>query len=241
MPHTIVQCRCVTQVALSAVDGSRYDRPATTEATGSPAMSDKYLSFSELAKSETQNIDYRVDAIDRSSETAIFAPHGGHIEPGTSEIARAIAGDGLSLYCFEGLRSGRAHGDLHITSTQFDEPVGCALASRTKVVVAIHGRQDRKDEHSVWLGGLDQRLRNEIEIELRLAGFETKSEGHDLPARHPDNICNRGSSEAGVQLEMPLTLRDALRKSPARLRKFSDAVRKAIDQVNPDTGAAEPR
>jgi phage replication-related protein YjqB (UPF0714/DUF867 family) len=40
---------------------------------------------------------------------AILAPHGGGIEPGTSELAEAVAGEGLSFYAFEGLkRSGNA-------------------------------------------------------------------------------------------------------------------------------------
>jgi phage replication-related protein YjqB (UPF0714/DUF867 family) len=52
---------------------------------------------------------------------AIIAPHGGKIEPGTSEIAAAIAGDDYSLYRFQGLRD-RPREELHITSAKFDEP-----------------------------------------------------------------------------------------------------------------------
>jgi phage replication-related protein YjqB (UPF0714/DUF867 family) len=53
---------------------------------------------------------------------AVIAPHGGGIEPGTSELATAIAGDDFSLYLFEGLKSA-GNGELHITSTNFDEPI----------------------------------------------------------------------------------------------------------------------
>ena len=199
-------------------------------------MPDKYSKFADLEKNEKKGIDYRIEAIDRKSPAAIFAPHGGHIEPGTSQIAAAIAGDTLSLYRFEGLKSGRPHGDLHITSHQFDEPQGCKIAEGSTAVIAIHGRADGKDASTVWMGGLDQRLRIEIERELKEAGFAAISEGHDLPARHRDNICNKGSSKAGVQLEIPRTLRDKLEKNPDLLRKFSDAVRAAVDRVKFDGG-----
>jgi poly-gamma-glutamate hydrolase-like protein len=57
---------------------------------------------------------------------ALVAPHGGGIEPGTSELADAIAASDLSFYTFEGLKpSGNT--DLHITSTRFDEPMCLTL------------------------------------------------------------------------------------------------------------------
>ena len=194
-------------------------------------MPDKYSKFSDLEKSEKKGVDYGIDAVDRHSEAAIFAPHGGYIEPGTSQIATAIAGDSLSLYRFEGLKPGHLHGDLHITSHQFDEPTARQMAAKSDVVVAIHGRVDGKDPSTVWMGGLDGILRAEIERELSRAGFSATSEGHDLPARHPDNICNGGGSKAGVQLEIPRTLRDTLQKNPALLGAFSGAVRAAIYRV----------
>lgn len=43
------------------------------------------------------------------------APHGGGIEPGTSEIADAIGGERGSFYTFGGLKSSGT-ADLHITS-----------------------------------------------------------------------------------------------------------------------------
>jgi phage replication-related protein YjqB (UPF0714/DUF867 family) len=192
-------------------------------------MPDRYSSFLDLSKSEQVGIVYRVWVIDRSSKTAIFAPHGGHIEPGTSDVASAVAGETLSLYLFEGLLDWRPHSDLHLTSTKFDEPQAVKLAGSSRVVVAVHGRRDYEDAHTVWMGGLDHRLRDEIERDLKSAGFAAKSEGHNFAARHPNNICNRGSSKAGVQLEIPFSLRDSLRKDPDCLRAFSGAVRIAID------------
>src|SRR5918999_2850260 len=84
-------------------------------------MPDLYEDFATLAKGENEGIDYRICVTVRDSAVAIVAPHGGRIERGTSEIAAAIAKNNHSLYCFEGIKK-RPHRDLHITSTNFDEP-----------------------------------------------------------------------------------------------------------------------
>jgi len=115
---------------------------------------DKYATFADLAAHERAGVDYRVAALARGARALIAAPHGGSIEPGTSEIAIAIAGTNLSLYLFEGLQ-GRRQGELHITSSRFDEPNFRDLAATADVVVAIHGRRDRLDPETVWAGALE--------------------------------------------------------------------------------------
>jgi phage replication-related protein YjqB (UPF0714/DUF867 family) len=82
-------------------------------------MVDKYANFQQLSAAERRGIDYRICAVCRDSRVAIIAPHGGKIERGTSDFARAIAGEDYNLYCFEGLRR-RPLRDLHITSAHFD-------------------------------------------------------------------------------------------------------------------------
>ena len=52
---------------------------------------DKYASFALLAEAETEGTDYRIHTAPQPSPIVIIAPHGGAIEPGTSEIAAAIA------------------------------------------------------------------------------------------------------------------------------------------------------
>ena len=54
-------------------------------------MVDRYRNFAQLRNGETEGIDYRICSTERESFAAIIAPHGGSIEPGTSEIAAAIA------------------------------------------------------------------------------------------------------------------------------------------------------
>ncbi len=188
---------------------------------------DQYSSFKQLFEQEKPGIDYHIAVEDRGTDVLIMAPHGGRIEPGTSEIACDIAGGDLSLYCFEGLRR-RPHGDLHVTSHKYDESQAVDAAGKCEVVVAIHGRSDRDDPETVWLGGLDAPSLEKMEKQLKLAGFSAEVALGDLAGAHPNNICNRGRTGSGVQLEIPKSLRDELKANPARRRVFSEAIRKVF-------------
>lgn len=72
-------------------------------------------------------------------------------------------------------------------------------------------------------------LRDEIVAALRAAGFIAAivTQGR-LAGRDLANICNRGVTGAGVQLELPWTLRAQLTAEPARLAAFCGAVRRAV-------------
>jgi phage replication-related protein YjqB (UPF0714/DUF867 family) len=196
---------------------------------------DKYNNFASLKASEPTG-QWRVQAMHRGRDIAVIAPHGGAIEPGTSEIARAIAADEIDLYLFEGLKAA-GNRDLHITSTRFDEPSALKLLSEVSRVVAIHGEAS-EGIAVAFLGGLDAELGAAIERELRSAGFEVRR--HENPAlqgRAAENICNRAQSGRGVQLELSRGLREQLFKSltaagrlhpTARLEEFAAAVRCAL-------------
>ena len=73
-------------------------------------MVDKYSSFAEMLKHETEGRDFTVSQEIRGSSVAIVAPHGGGIEPGTSELAAAIADDGRQPSALR-LRVARPRGD----------------------------------------------------------------------------------------------------------------------------------
>jgi phage replication-related protein YjqB (UPF0714/DUF867 family) len=191
-------------------------------------MADRYDCFAALAASETPNVHYRIGLADRGTPVVILAPHGGSIEPGSSEIALAIARSDYSFYAFEGLRPDGTHGDLHIASSLFDEPQALKLVAAAETAIAIHGRRDRSDRHTVWMGGADIALRNAIAASLQAFGFPAAVDGHSLPGRMPTNICNRGSRRAGVQLELPGTLRDRLVRDETALDRFADAVRAVL-------------
>ena len=166
---------------------------------------DKYLNFSELKKNETEGRDYCIHLRRGRSGVAIVAPHGGGIERGTRQIADAIAGTEHSYYCFEGIKE-KGNQVLHITSDHFDEPRCLAVVGHSEKVVTIHGAG--AEEAAVYAGGLDDELKHNIILALSGAGFMAGSD--PSPTRQGNgitNICNRGSSGKGVQLELTGRLR----------------------------------
>jgi phage replication-related protein YjqB (UPF0714/DUF867 family) len=187
-------------------------------------MADLYHSFADLAACMREGVHYRIRAVERASPVVIVAPHGGKIEPGTSETAALIAADMFSLYCFESLVSGR---QLHITSTRFDEPMGLALVGASEIAIGIHGRADSGDQQTVWLGGLHERLRDAIGTSLERVGFRTSTD-HHMQGKAPANICNRGRLRAGVQLELPRSLRNSFLSDASSRNAFACAVRNPI-------------
>ncbi|MDY0885202.1 poly-gamma-glutamate hydrolase family protein [Dongia soli] len=193
-------------------------------------MPDRYENFAELAEHETGGTDYRIRVLARDLSAAIIAPHGGQIEPGTTELAVAIAGKTYCLYLFEGIRKNRPHGDLHVTSTRFDEPLCLELIGRCDRVLALHGLAGTGS--NVYVGGLDTALRDEICTALNAAGFvsEIDTSGSHA-ANSPDNICNKGRQQAGAQLELTRGLRDNLRDDEDALSLFARSVRQAISQA----------
>lgn len=191
-------------------------------------MVDQYSNFAELAANEREGFDYQIRVENRGTPIAIIAPHGGRIEPWTLEIAATIAGDTLSFYAFEALRAAGKRGSLHITSAKFDEPQALALVGEAQKAIAIHGRADDGDPRTVRVGGLDTVLRDKIVGALAAADFYAAvvTQG-GLAGRDSANICNRGATGAGAQLELPWTLRTRLMTEPVRLAAFCDAVRAA--------------
>ncbi|MBB3385875.1 MULTISPECIES: poly-gamma-glutamate hydrolase family protein [unclassified Rhizobium] len=195
-------------------------------------LPDRYNSFSALRERETEGVDYRVRVESRSSPVVVIAPHAGFIEPATSEIALAIANGRFSLYRFEGLDPARLHHELHVTSENFDEPIANNLVANSAIVIAIHGRADREDPESSWIGGLDTSLRNLIVEALRRDGFAAvaRKKGEALAGASAGNICNRGQRQVGVQLEIPRGVRDALMADAEKLKQYASAIRGAIDE-----------
>jgi phage replication-related protein YjqB (UPF0714/DUF867 family) len=198
-------------------------------------MSDLYGSYAELAACETEGVHYQIRMIERGSPIVVVAPHGGRIEGGTSQTAALIAGEDFSLYCFEGIAPGRR---LHITSARFDEPRGVALVEASEIAVAVHGRADRGDPQTVWMGGLHHALRDAIGMSLERAGFRTSLD-HHMQGKAPGNICNRGRMRAGVQLELPMSLRNSFVDDVSARQALVSALRATImartDLVLPTT------
>jgi phage replication-related protein YjqB (UPF0714/DUF867 family) len=198
-------------------------------------VKDKYANFAELAKNEKEGKDFLLRCHRRAANIVVIAPHGGGIEPGTSELAEAIAGDDLSLYVFEGIKKTNNR-DLHITSAHFDEPQCLAYVRAADLVVAVHG-EESKDE-LVIVGGLDKAKIQVLDDVLRGRGFRVETDGRPgLQALDQRNICNQGRRGVGLQMELSAGLRQVLFKSltragrqtrKPRFHNFVDAVRAAI-------------
>jgi phage replication-related protein YjqB (UPF0714/DUF867 family) len=195
---------------------------------------DKYGSYEELRRNEAK-VHFRVDLQEGSSGVAVIAPHGGGIEPGTSEIAKGVAGTEHTFYSFEGLKPS-GNRDLHIMSTKFDEPIGIETAQKAQRVVSIHGCAN--EEEIVHVGGLDNDLKNKIAACLSAAGFQVRESLESaLQGTSPDNICNRSKNRCGVQIEVSSGLRRLMFESLSRkgrtrtkptYRRFVSTLRGAI-------------
>ena len=197
---------------------------------------DQYRSFAELDRSEAAGRVYRILARPRPGPFLVMAPHGGGIEPGASELACAIAGEDLALYCFEGLDP-RGSQRLHITSVRFDEPQCLALLSAACTVVAVHGCLG--DEAAVYVGGLDAALKGRMIAALRAAGFHAENDNSHHSGSDSRNLCNRGRSGGGVQLELTEGLRRRMFAGPSRPERqqktelFERFVRSIRDVIQP--------
>lgn len=228
--------------------GSRRPLPegslaAEPSRPGGPHPGDKYRNFAQLVATERAGIDFSIRTLKRPSSVAIVAPHGGLIERGTSEIAWALAGDTCSAYSFDGMKA-RRNGDLHITSTHFDEPQCMALLAESATVLTVHG--ERSPGEVVFVGGRDAARCELLCRTLADQGFTVRR--HEDPAlqgTHASNICNKGSTGRGIQLELSRGLRQVLvddtdpsqqPRLTERLTVFCAAVRQALGVAVLDEG-----
>jgi phage replication-related protein YjqB (UPF0714/DUF867 family) len=74
---------------------------------------------------------------------------------------------------------------------------------------------------------LHENLRDAIGASLERVGFRTSTD-HHMKGKAPGNICNRGRMRAGVQLELPRSLRNEFFNDEGARNAFSSAVRDTI-------------
>lgn len=242
---TLISSTIVVTVGLCARDhagasmnglNGEHVEPAAAQTAN---RSVRYSGFSQLKNHEQEGKDFLIHLVERNNLVLIMAPHGGGIEPGASEIALAVSQPEYNHYSFEGLkRSGNRV--LHITSSRFDEPVAMAAAKNSRVILTFHGCTG--DTPLVFMGGLDSRFKHIIELNLQKAGFHT-GERQDILGNDPANLCNRGSSGRGVQLELTQALRRLMfrdltregRKYPTEIfTRFVSAMKEAFSEESPE-------
>lgn len=199
--------------------------------------SDKYASLAALAADLREGVDFRVEVKDRKSWLTVVAPHGGHIESGSSALAAALTVNEYNLFDFQGLRSDSAQ-DLHVTSTRFRHPVLDKMLASSCAALSIHC-MGTAGESVVWLGGRNSSLKELVLARLKAGSF----------AVNPDSPRYRGESRAnlvnlpcrqGVQLELSRELMDELfagksffasgrkPRTTLRLKQLSAALQAAI-------------
>lgn len=192
-----------------------------------------YRSIRELAAAEPPGRAYCIEWRRGSSSLVVMAIHGGGIEPGTTEIAAAAAGRMHGFYSFTGIKPG-GNRTLHLSSRLFDEPIGVRAAASAETVATVHGC--RGQEAAVYLGGRDETLKKTVKAALQGAGFIVSECGR-FPGISVQNICNRGRSGMGIQLELSRGLRssffvDAAMHDRSRRRapfyRFVDALKAAF-------------
>ncbi|MGB7472684.1 poly-gamma-glutamate hydrolase family protein [Trichococcus sp.] len=158
-----------------------------------------YEDYSELADERAEGVDYEIISRKTDSDLAVIAIHGGSIEPGTSELADAIAGDDYDFYTFYGIM-GSDNLSLRITSTNFDEPIARALVQESDRTLSIHGFAGSSE--LTYVGGRDKELVAQLKKGLTAAGFEVADAPMKLAATDDWNICNNNTRKAGAQIEI---------------------------------------
>jgi phage replication-related protein YjqB (UPF0714/DUF867 family) len=184
-------------------------------------MRDLYDSFDELRKHHREGVDFDRILLPRPlSKVIVIAPHGGRLENHSDTIAEAVAGADFSLYCFRS-KLGRNTPNLHITSHRFDDPDCVAMVGAHRWAVAIHGCMSAGER--VFLGGRDEKVKEQLAHALTQAGIKTEVTGHPYPGKHPNNIVNRSAPGMGVQIELSMQLRRS-----AAAQAFVGAVRSVL-------------
>jgi phage replication-related protein YjqB (UPF0714/DUF867 family) len=195
--------------------------------------------------------DFRIAFGDSKIELCILiAPHGGGIEPGSSEIMRAVAEpSGWAWYEFAGfLRQGNKEA-LHLASTDFDEPTLRTMLPQAGFVIAFHGASESR-EPIVHVGGKWKLGRHTV-IEsingaFRKHGIRAADAIDNAVAAHlrgldDSNITNLGKRAEGIQLEFsrgarnllfpPDSSREARGRRSVRLRPLAASIHAAIKQL----------
>jgi len=183
---------------------SSEDRVISFDRKNNSTSHNEFKDYESLAEKFIEFVDYEINVLDVHSSLSVIAPHGGKIEPGTSELSKYIALDEYNFYSFTGYSEHNKY--LHITSHNFDEPVCVSLVKKSSTVISIHGCKGR--DSKIYIGGLDVRLKYKINARLISNGYDSSCRDHKFQAKFKSNICNRGYRGKGVQIELSRDLRD---------------------------------
>jgi phage replication-related protein YjqB (UPF0714/DUF867 family) len=182
-----------------------------------------YRDFSELVLHAAKGKDYRIDILDRGVEITVTAVHGGGIEPLTSELAAAIAGEEHNLYDLRGLRR-VGNEELRVPAARFSEMRLQGLLKRSRVAVSVEGVDGA--EAAVCLGGRNRRLRRLLAESLSEAGFVVCKPSSPMPSHDPTLFFN-APSDGGVQIEFTRALRESMVGGPLVDLNWEESARRS--------------
>jgi phage replication-related protein YjqB (UPF0714/DUF867 family) len=216
-----------------------------------------------------ERLDDTLARTDDVPKTTILAPHGGGIEPGTSELCLAVAGyhpanlpqippAGVTYdyWMLEGVRD-RDNAELHVRSTGCDDGVAVSLCAGSLNALALHGFQPgppdmSEDDQVVLVGGGNAILQGYLLEGLRKAEFDARdaSQHGELDGDATCNIVNHTLLGMGAQLELSTPLRDAMFTQHTRPRRkhtttqrfwtFVAACRDALDRLQAEQTILPP-
>ena len=207
-----------------------------------PGAQDHYRSFAELAANNIEGKDYLIVEKESPSDVLIMAFHGGLIEPGTAELAEAIAGNDFDFYALLGFKNSDRHepsytaADLHLTSARYDEPRLMKKTETASLCLGLHGFGGEEADFCVGGANKLERKRLVKELSERLPGLKSCElccppfNGTSL--KNPVNKCRDG----GIQVEMSPRIRRAILEDLNIKTQTADAFRKflfPIDQAVP--------
>lgn len=169
--------------------------------------------------------EFRMEVSEGESGILIASIHGGNIEPGTSEMARAIGGDEHSRVDFQGLREGDEiyNWPLHVTSTNFSEPQADEAVGQSRICLSLHANMGRSGRF-IYIGGRNRRLHRMLEVAYKERGFSVRPPYQTARGVDPRNYVNR-AAEQGVQLTFS---RDFLTGLDGSRQLFVDTTREVL-------------
>jgi len=180
-----------------------------------------YREFAELVLHTIKDKDYCFVVTNQSADVTVACIHGGGIEPLTSELAAAIAGQQYNLYDFRGLRA-QGNEMLRIPVARFDEVRLRSLMDRSQVGVSIQGIPG--SDTAIHLGGSNKHLREITHQHLEGAGFEIGGPV-SVRASHDPSLFFNWPAQGGMQIELTTALREQMLAGPLEGFGWEDASR----------------
>src|SRR5690625_1019346 len=200
----------------------------------------KNNSFEKLESEEVENEDYTINSKDTGSDTLLIAIHGGGLEPGTTELVEYIAKENnYSYYTFNGIKKS-GNRKMHITSTDYDEPLALELVNKSSITLSFHGYDESNKKHT-YVGGLDKVLVKKVIDQLNEANFSASIAEDKLKGSKKDNIVKQNKKNKGVHRELSTAQREGFVKNndlsienrknkQAAFYDYTEAIEKALEK-----------